>query len=122
MILELAIDVGGGATGLVAQPAVLVEVQPDPGEPCLRGRRHALVEPAEPRAAEVRPDQVGPAEVVCLASHRHPSATRSAIWRMNVCCSTVPINSMFGAGLAPAKARMHDVLAHAPLKKLNTFQ
>lgn len=47
---------------------------------------------------------------------------RSAIWRMNVCCSTVPINAMFGAGLAPANALRHDRLAHAPLKKLNACQ
>ena len=41
---------------------------------------------------------------------------------MNVCCSTVPMSAMFGAGFAPANDFRQERLAHAPLKKLNARQ
>ena len=60
-------NVGRSALFVAAQALVLEDVQADPGHPGPRRRSDAFVEVAEPRPAEVRPDEIGKAQLAGVA-------------------------------------------------------
>ena len=71
MPIEHSSDVSRRAAFLVAKPCVLEDVEADARHAGGGGGRHAFVESPEPRAAEVRPDEIGKGELARLASMSH---------------------------------------------------